>query len=48
MAEKKRTLWVIENYDEATRRKVKAFAASQAITVPEALKIIVAEWEAQK
>ncbi|HVB24084.1 MAG TPA: hypothetical protein VNG51_19255 [Ktedonobacteraceae bacterium] len=38
-----RTIWQIENYDEATRRKVKAFAGANGLTIAEALKELVAK-----
>ena len=43
-----RTIWHIENYDEAIKRKIKAFAGSNGYTIPEALTQIIAEWEALK
>ncbi len=33
-----RKIWQIENYDEATRRWYKAFAAQEGLTLPQALK----------
>ncbi|HUY78896.1 MAG TPA: hypothetical protein VMV29_19140 [Ktedonobacterales bacterium] len=36
-----RKIWQIEDYDEGTRRRIKAYAAANGITIPEALKRIV-------
>ena len=36
-----RKIWQIEDYDEETKRRVKAYAAANGITIPEALRRIV-------
>jgi hypothetical protein len=40
--------WFIRGVDEATKRKIKAYAAANGLSIAEALKAIVAEWEAKK
>ncbi len=46
MANDKRKIWQIEDYDDETRREIKIFAASQDTTIAKALKRIVMEWKA--
>jgi hypothetical protein len=36
-----RNIWQIENVDEATRRKIKAYAVSNGLTIPKALTLLI-------
>jgi hypothetical protein len=44
----RRNIYQIENMDEETKRKIKGYAGSHGLTVAEALKAILEEWEAAK
>ena len=40
--------WLIRGVDEATKRKIRAYAGANGLSIAEALKAIVAEWETKK
>lgn len=40
--------WMIKHIDSATKRKVKSYAVLHGLSIAEALKAIISEWEAKK
>lgn len=40
--------WYIRDIDEATKKKIRMHALELGVTVAQALKVIVEEWEAKK
>ena len=40
--------WLVRDAYRITKRTIKAYAAKEGISIAEALKIIVEEWEAKK
>jgi hypothetical protein len=48
MARTETDYWLIKRIDTETKRKVKSYAVLHGLTIAEALKAIIAEWEVKK
>lgn len=47
MTQVKRNLWMLENVDEETKRKIKGYAGRKGLTIAEALKLLIDQSEAK-
>jgi hypothetical protein len=48
MEQAKTDYWLIKHIETETKRKVKSYAVLHGLTIAEALKAIIAEWEVKK
>jgi hypothetical protein len=48
MARSETDYWMIKHIDTETKRKVKSYAVLHGLSIAEALKVIVTEWETLK